>query len=53
MNILGMPLFVDYYTIHNPETGVVGFAPHTASTKNNVRTEPFNIILDTLPAVRP
>jgi hypothetical protein len=33
MNILGMPLFTDYYTIHDPITGTVGWAPHSASTK--------------------
>ena len=36
MNILGMPLLVDYYSIHNPNTGVIGFAPHTASSKSSI-----------------
>ena len=36
MNILGMPLLVDYYSIHNPDTGVIGFAPHTASKKSSI-----------------
>ena len=38
MNILGMPLFVDYYTIHDPETGVIGWAPHTSSLKSTLQT---------------
>ena len=36
MNILGMPLLVDYYSIHNPDTGVIRFAPHTASAKSSI-----------------
>ena len=36
MNVLGMPIFVDYYSMHNPETGVIGFAPHDASTKQDI-----------------
>ena len=36
MNIFGMPLLVDYYSIHNPDTGVIGFAPHTASAKSSI-----------------
>ena len=36
MNILGMPLFVDYYTIHDPIAGTVGFAPHTTSLKKDL-----------------
>lgn len=36
MNILGMPLFVDYYTIHDPVQGTVGWAPHSSSVKFNV-----------------
>jgi len=37
MNILGMPLFVDYYTIHDPITGEVGWAPHSASNKKTLQ----------------
>ena len=37
MNILGMPIFVDYYTIHDPIKGTVGFAPHSASLKDNLQ----------------
>lgn len=36
MNILGMPLFVDYYTIHDPVTGVIGWAPHSSSLKSTL-----------------
>ena len=36
MNILGMPLYVDYYTIHDPVTGTIGWAPHTSSLKESV-----------------
>ena len=36
MNVIGMPLFVDYYTIHDPETGIVGYAPHSTSQKSDL-----------------
>lgn len=36
MNIFGMPLFIDYYTVHDPESGNVGWAPHSASNKGDV-----------------
>lgn len=36
MNILGMPLYVDYYTIHDPVTGTIGWAPHTSSLKESL-----------------
>lgn len=36
MNVIGMPLFVDYYTIHDPETGTVGYVPHTTSNKSDI-----------------
>ena len=36
MHILGMPLFVDYYTIHDPLTGTVQWAPHTSSLKDSL-----------------
>ena len=38
MNILGMPLFVDYYTVHDPVTGMMGWAPHTTSVKDSLQT---------------
>ena len=34
MNILGMPLHVDYYSVHNPVNGTVGWAPHSNSPKD-------------------
>ena len=37
MNILGMPLYLDYYTIHDPEVGTIGFAPNTGSEKETVK----------------
>ena len=36
MNILGMPVFVDYYTIHDPVTGIVSWAPHGNSPKGDL-----------------
>jgi hypothetical protein len=41
MNILGMPLFSGYYTIHDPIDGKVGFAPHSASKKDSLRSGPI------------
>jgi len=36
MNILGMPVHVDYYTIHDPVTGTVNWAPHNNSPKDTI-----------------
>ena len=36
MNILGMPVHVDYYTIHDPVTGLVTWAPHSNSPKGDI-----------------
>ena len=36
MNILGMPIFVDYYTVHDPKEGTIGFAPHSTSYKKTL-----------------
>ena len=36
MNILGMPVHVDYYTVHEPFTGQVHWAPHAESTKSDI-----------------
>jgi len=36
MNIIGMPVLLDYYTIHDPATGKIGFVPHTTSDKSDV-----------------
>ena len=36
MHILGMPVFVDYYSVHDPVAGTVDWAPHTNSPKDTV-----------------
>lgn len=36
MNILGMPVHVDYYTIHDPVKGTVRWAPHNNSPKDTI-----------------
>ena len=36
MNILGAPVMVDYYTIHDVDNGTIGWAPHTASPKSDI-----------------
>lgn len=36
MNILGMPVHVDYYTIHDPVKGTVNWAPHNNSPKDTI-----------------
>eukprot|EP00354_Favella_ehrenbergii_P002270 CAMPEP_0170451058 /NCGR_PEP_ID=MMETSP0123-20130129/420_1 /TAXON_ID=182087 /ORGANISM="Favella ehrenbergii, Strain Fehren 1" /LENGTH=85 /DNA_ID=CAMNT_0010712611 /DNA_START=1257 /DNA_END=1517 /DNA_ORIENTATION=- len=38
MNILGMPVHVDYYTIHDPVAGTVQWAPHNRSPKTTVQS---------------
>ena len=35
-NILGMPVHVDYYTMHDPKAGTVGWVPHTNSPKSDL-----------------
>jgi hypothetical protein len=40
MNILGMPVHVDYYTIHDPVAGTVNWAPHYRSPKGTVQSGP-------------
>ena len=37
-NILGMPLLVDYYSVHDPVSGTISFAPHSASEKSDILT---------------
>lgn len=37
MNILGMPVHVDYYTVHDPMTGIVKWAPHKNSDKKDLQ----------------
>ena len=37
VHILGMPLFHDYYTIHEMDTGRIGFAPHIRSRKTRLQ----------------
>lgn len=39
-SIIGMPVFVDYYSIHEPKTGAVHWAPHTNSPKDTVVSGP-------------
>lgn len=41
MHILGMPVFVDYYSVHEPLTGAVHWAPHTNSPKDTIVTGPI------------
>ena len=36
-----MPLFLDYYAIHDPESGRIGWAPHTGSEKVNISEGPI------------
>ena len=34
LHILGMPLFIDYYTVHDMDEGTIGFVPHSVSSKD-------------------
>ena len=36
MNIFGMPILIDYYTVHDPIEGKIGWAPHSASNKSSL-----------------
>lgn len=40
LNIIGMPAHVDYYTIHEPLTGQVHWAPHKESPKSDIVSGP-------------
>lgn len=31
--VMGLPLLMNYYTVHDDVKGQIGFAPHTSSTK--------------------
>ena len=33
-----MPLLVDYYSVHDPVSGTISFAPHSASEKSDILT---------------
>ena len=35
-NVLGMPVFIDYYSVHDPVGGSIQFAPHVTSLKQQV-----------------
>jgi hypothetical protein len=54
INILGMPLFIDYYSIHDPITGIISWAPHSNSNKGEIQlgiipTDKFLTISDMSP----
>ena len=36
MHVIGMPLLVDYYTVHDMDQGTIGFVPHSISSKTNL-----------------
>ena len=36
MNILGLPVLIDYYTMHDVEKGTISWAPHTGSSKKDI-----------------
>ena len=36
MNILGLPVLIDYYTMHDVEKGTISWAPHSGSDKKDI-----------------
>lgn len=36
--VMGLPLFMDYYTVHDDTKGRLGFVPHTTSDKGNLES---------------
>ena len=38
INTLGMPIYLDYYTIHDPVTGKITVGPHTGSEKESIKS---------------
>ena len=36
LNILGKPLMIDYYTMHDVDRGTIGWVPHSDSGKDNI-----------------
>lgn len=41
LSILGMPIHIDYYTMHDPVTGQVGWIPHANSPKSTLVRGPI------------
>ena len=43
---MGMPLFVDYYSVHDMEEGRIGMAPHVDSDKRGLQKaeQPINLL---------
>ena len=40
LQVVGMPFFVDYYSVHDPVNNVISWAPHTKSTKADLVETP-------------
>ena len=41
LQVVGMPWFVDYYSVHDPVESKISWAPHTKSSKSDlIETEP-------------
>lgn len=49
--IMGLPVYMDYYTVHDDEANKIGFAPRTGSSKEKLRTgeRPERFLLSTDP----
>ena len=37
-HVMGMPLFIDYYSVHEMDEGRIGMAPHQESSKRALKT---------------
>lgn len=53
MNILGMPVHVDYYMINDPVKGTVEWAPHYNSPKSDMVRTPRPDKTQILQAIAP
>lgn len=53
--VFGLPLFMDYYTIHDDAMGAIGFTPHLTSEKGPLTSgkQPTRVFKSDDPAQRP
>lgn len=52
--VMGLPVFMDYYTVHDEDNGRLGFVPHNESEKGNLErgSQPSRVFASADPAQR-
>ena len=53
--VMGLPVYMDYYTVHDDTKGLIGFAPRAGSTKEKLRSglRPDRYLVSSDPAEAP